>query len=183
MKEIWVLIHLWVHLQQGISATCKIHVHLEDENDSVPLFTNQLIYEGFIAEDAPLGTLVLESVPAKADGGHVERNPLVFRSIDYDTGRNALVSYSFVEEEEMRTIFYMDPSSGALLLVTSLDYEKRQSYNFQVRACDFQFCDPSPANVTVRVENVNDQGECVWSGFFKLWSLQLNDLSTFCSWI
>jgi len=122
-------------LQQGVSATCRIKILLDDENDSFPLFTNQLHYEGYISEDAPLGTLVLESAPPKSrddgGGGPTERNPLVFRSIDYDTGRNAIVSYSFVEDEEMRTIFYMDPSSGALLLVTSLDYEKKQSYNFQ----------------------------------------------------
>lgn len=101
-------------LQQGVSATCRMKILLDDENDSVPMFTNQLYYEGFIPEDAPLGTLVLEehSQKSREAGELVERNALVFRSVDYDIGRNALVTYSFVEDEEMRTIFYMDPSSG-----------------------------------------------------------------------
>jgi len=77
-------------------------------------------------------------------------------SSDSDVGLNALVTYSIIEEEEMRKVFHIDPSTGALLLVTSLDYEKRHSYIFHVKATDGGgLISPNVATVNVSVENVN----------------------------
>lgn len=85
-----------------------------------------------------------------------EKRPLVLESVDNDVGLNAVITYSIVEDTDMRKVFHIDPSTGALLLVTSLDYEKRSSYIFHVKATDGGgLISPTVATVNVSVENVN----------------------------
>ncbi|CAG7823399.1 unnamed protein product [Allacma fusca] len=146
---------------RGLFATCKIHIVVEDENDNRPTFT-QIYYEGQISEAAILGTLVMEKVTSIGSASEPETadqsKPLVLHSTDLDVGKNALVMYSIMEDEEMRTVFHIDPSTGALHLVTPLDYEKRRQYVFHVRAIDEGgLISSNIALVNVSVLNVNDQ--------------------------
>jgi protocadherin Fat 1/2/3 len=98
-----------------------------------------------------------------------DKKPLVLESTDLDVGLNALVTYSIIEEEEMRKVFHIDPSTGALLLVTSLDYEKRQRYIFHVKATDGGgLISPNVATVNVSVENVNMKKPVVVSARVEL---------------
>ncbi|XP_035710399.1 fat-like cadherin-related tumor suppressor homolog isoform X3 [Folsomia candida] len=153
---------------RGATASCRVVVDLLDENDHRPLFTTTQ-YDGLIREDAMPGTLVRKK-PAPLTGTtsttvlgsessdfiETEKRPLVLESSDLDVGINALVTYSIIEEEEMRKVFHIDPSTGALVLITSLDYEKRSGYVFHVKATDGGgLTSPNVATVNVSVENVN----------------------------
>jgi hypothetical protein len=80
-------------------------VDLLDENDHKPLFLYSN-YEGLIREDALPGTLVKKKPVAGAESNPLEneKKPLVLESSDLDVGLNALVTYSIIEEEEMRKV-------------------------------------------------------------------------------
>lgn len=143
---------------RGATALCRVVIDIIDVNDHKPQFT-KLYYEGIIREDAPLGTLVRkrpESSSTSSSNDFDEKRPLVLESLDGDVGLNAVITYSIVEDEDMRKVFHIDPSTGALLLVTSLDYEKRSQYLFHVKATDGGgLISPTVATVNVTVENVN----------------------------
>ena len=157
------LIDIFLAFQRGVSASCKIHVIVEDENDNPPVFTS-IYYWGEISEGSPLGTLVRQreqeqsgSNGAAAGGSSLQQGkPLVLQSRDLDDGIHALVTYAVIEEE-MKTVFHIDPTTGALLLVTALDYERKPFYSFHVRAFDGGgLLSTNIAVVNVSVLNVND---------------------------
>ncbi len=76
---------------------------------------------------------------------------------------------SFHKKPLIFQVFHIDPSTGSLQLVTSLDYEKKSSYIFHVKATDGGgLTSPNVARVNVSVENVNMKRPLISSSSAKV---------------
>ncbi|KAM5169165.1 protocadherin beta-16-like isoform 10-T10 [Callospermophilus lateralis] len=101
------------------SGTTTIRILVLDVNDNAPKFS-QLIYETQAPENSPLGSLVVK-VSAE----------------DADSGVNAEVTYSFFDaDEDIQTIFQINPFSGEIILKALLDYELVKSHKINIQAID-----------------------------------------------
>uniref|UniRef100_A0A8C2T9U6 Cadherin EGF LAG seven-pass G-type receptor 2 n=1 Tax=Coturnix japonica TaxID=93934 RepID=A0A8C2T9U6_COTJA len=121
------------------SSTATVRIAVEDDNDNAPQFS-QKRYVVQVPEDVAPNTAVL-SVTAT----------------DRDKGSNAAVHYSIVSGNT-RGHFYIDAQTGALDVVTPLDYEANKEFTLRIRAQDGGR--PPLSNisglVTVQVLDVND---------------------------
>ncbi|XP_066489067.1 protocadherin Fat 1 isoform X4 [Tiliqua scincoides] len=131
----------------GQSANTTVLVHLQDENDNSPTFT-QAQYTGLISESASVNSVVL-----------TDRNvPLVIRATDADKETNALLVYQIVEPS-VHKYFAIDSSTGAIRTVMSLDYEETNIFHFCVQVHDMgvpHLFAEYTANVTIYVIDIND---------------------------
>uniref|UniRef100_A0A4W5M727 Protocadherin-8 n=1 Tax=Hucho hucho TaxID=62062 RepID=A0A4W5M727_9TELE len=123
------------------SGSMTVHIKVLDFNDNSPTFEhNSLKVE--LYEDSPVGYQVLK-----------------VHAFDSDADINGEVVYGFVEDtssEEMR-IFNIDRISGAVTLKTLVDYEKKISYELNIKASDLGTNSiPSTCKVVVDVVDVND---------------------------
>uniref|UniRef100_A0A8C2IBC5 Protocadherin 12 n=1 Tax=Cyprinus carpio TaxID=7962 RepID=A0A8C2IBC5_CYPCA len=126
------------------SLSCIKHltVHVLDENDNAPLFTKSF-YQSVLKEN---------NTP--------ELSFLTVEAHDVDLDLSGRVSFSIRESNELGTptaFFSVHPSSGAVTVQQSLDYEESHSYSFIVEAVD-QGYPPmtSSATVLVEIQDVND---------------------------
>ncbi|XP_072211900.1 cadherin EGF LAG seven-pass G-type receptor 2 isoform X1 [Excalfactoria chinensis] len=121
------------------SATATVRIAVEDDNDNAPQFS-QKRYVVQVPEDVPPNTAVLRVT-----------------ATDRDKGSNAAVHYSIVSGNT-RGHFYIDAQTGALDVVTPLDYEANKEFTLRIRAQDGGR--PPLSNisglVTVQVLDVND---------------------------
>ncbi|XP_025063474.1 protocadherin Fat 1 isoform X5 [Alligator sinensis] len=131
----------------GLSTNNTVLVHLQDENDNVPVFT-QAEYIGLVSESASINSVVL-----------TDKNiPLVIRATDADKDSNALLVYQIVEPS-VHKYFAIDSSTGAIRTVTSLDYEETNIFHFSVQVHDMgapRLFAEYAANVTIYVIDIND---------------------------
>ncbi|XP_073463897.1 protocadherin Fat 1 isoform X4 [Aquarana catesbeiana] len=131
----------------GLSTNATLVVHLRDENDNFPIFV-QREYRGLISESAPANSVVLTD----------ENTPLVIRATDADRETNALLVYQIVEPS-VHKYFAIDPSTGAIRTLVTLDYEQTNIFHFTVQVHDMGyprlFAEYS-ANVTIYVVDIND---------------------------
>uniref|UniRef100_A0A8C0TCM7 Protocadherin-8 n=1 Tax=Canis lupus familiaris TaxID=9615 RepID=A0A8C0TCM7_CANLF len=124
------------------SATAALSVRVLDANDHSPAFPQGAVAEVELAEDAPVGSLLLDLDAA-----------------DPDEGPNGDVVFAFGARTppEARRLFRLDPRSGRLTLAGPVDYERQDTYELDVRAQDRG---PGPrastCKVIVRVRDVND---------------------------
>ncbi|XP_043851699.1 protocadherin-8-like [Dromiciops gliroides] len=124
------------------SSTATLNVRVLDTNDHSPAFPQGAVTEVEVAEDAPEGSLLLDLDAA-----------------DPDEGPNGDVVFSFGGRTplEEQFPFRLDPRSGRLTLVGSVDYEEKETYELDVRAQDQG---PAPrastCKVVVRIRDVND---------------------------
>ncbi|XP_062959505.1 protocadherin-8 isoform X2 [Cynocephalus volans] len=124
------------------SATAALSVRVLDANDHSPAFPQGAVAEVELAEDAPVGSLLLDLDAA-----------------DPDEGPNGDVVFAFGTRTppEARRLFRLDPRSGRLTLAGPVDYERQDTYELDVRAQDRG---PGPRTATckviVRVRDVND---------------------------
>ncbi|KAM7110936.1 protocadherin-8 isoform 2-T2 [Molossus nigricans] len=124
------------------SATASLSVRVLDANDHSPAFPQGAVAEVELAEDAPVGSLLLDLDAA-----------------DPDEGPNGEVVFSFGARTppEARRLFRLDPRSGRLTLAGPVDYERQDTYELDVRAQDRG---PGPRSATckviVRIRDVND---------------------------
>ncbi|XP_049709099.1 protocadherin-8 isoform X2 [Elephas maximus indicus] len=124
------------------SATAALSVRVLDANDHSPAFPQGAVAEVELAEDAPVGSLLLDLDAA-----------------DPDEGPNGEVVFSFGARTppEARRLFRLDPRSGRLTLAGPVDYERQDTYELDVRAQDRG---PGPRTATckviVRIRDVND---------------------------
>ncbi|XP_064181938.1 protocadherin-12 [Anguilla rostrata] len=130
------------HGKPPLSSIRHLPVHVLDENDNAPVFS-QTHYEAYVLENNPPGLSVLE---------------VQAQDIDLELGGE--VSYSIRESNDLRTptaSFSVDPSSGAVFIEQALDYEVSHTFSFIVEATD-QGQPPltSSATVIINVEDVND---------------------------
>ncbi|XP_007468658.1 PREDICTED: protocadherin-8 isoform X2 [Lipotes vexillifer] len=124
------------------SATAALSVRVLDANDHSPAFPQGAVAEVELAEDAPVGSLLLDLDAA-----------------DPDEGPNGDVVFAFGSRTppEARRLFRLDPRSGRLTLAGPVDYERQDTYELDVRAQDRG---PGPraatCKVIMRIRGVND---------------------------
>ncbi len=131
----------------GAYAETTVMVHVIDENDNQPIFT-QRAYVGNISEASLAGSVVLDNNSA----------PLVVKATDADTNLNALLVYEIVERAS-RDLFSIDANTGAIRTRSNLDHEVAAQYEFTVQVTDMGTPRQSasvPAKVTINVMDVND---------------------------
>ncbi|PNI54331.1 CELSR2 isoform 6 [Pan troglodytes] len=121
------------------STTAAVFLSVEDDNDNAPQFSEKR-YVVQVREDVTPGAPVLRVTAS-----------------DRDKGSNALVHYSIMSGNA-RGQFYLDAQTGALDVVSPLDYETTKEYTLRVRAQDGGR--PPLSNVsglvTVQVLDIND---------------------------
>ncbi|KAM9184655.1 protocadherin gamma-A5-like isoform 6-T6 [Mergus octosetaceus] len=120
------------------TGTARIRVSVLDANDNAPVFS-QAVYAVRVPEDVPVGSTLL-----------------TLTATDVDEGINANVKYSFKEfSTKASKMFYLDPETGSIRLLRSLDFEEGDSYEFRVQARDSgELFDT--ATVSISVTDVND---------------------------
>lgn len=129
------------------SQSVNVIVHIVDINDNAPVFIHP-IYVGNISEAALQGSMVLDSA----------RYPLVVQAKDADSNNNARLHYQIIGHEALK-YFAIDPNTGAIRTVATLDYETRTIYNFSVQVTDLgvpQLQAFQTAMVVIYIEDVND---------------------------
>ncbi|XP_077448375.1 protocadherin Fat 3 isoform X3 [Stigmatopora argus] len=131
----------------GAEASAAVMVQVGDVNDNAPVF-QQLRYTGTISEAAPVNSIILGE-----DG-----NPLVIRATDADRNHNALLVFQIIGETA-RMFFSVDPGTGSIRTIASVDYETFPEFVFRIHVRDSgqppRSAD-SPAEVLIKVLNVND---------------------------
>ncbi|KAJ8337890.1 hypothetical protein SKAU_G00368560 [Synaphobranchus kaupii] len=130
------------HGKPPLSCIRHLPVHVLDENDNAPVFS-QTHYRANVFENNSPGVPILE-----------------VQAHDIDLELGGKVSYSIRESNDLRTptaSFSIDPSSGAVFIEQSLDYEESHTFSFIVEATD-QGQTPltSSATVIIDVQDVND---------------------------
>ncbi|XP_061092274.1 protocadherin-12 isoform X2 [Conger conger] len=130
------------HGKPPLSSIRHLPVHVLDENDNAPVFT-QAHYRAIVSENNSPGLPLLE-----------------VQAHDIDLELGGQVSYSIRESNDLSTptaSFSIDPSSGAVFTEQALDYEESHTFSFIVEATD-QGQPPltSSATVIVDVQDVND---------------------------
>ena len=120
------------------SNYATVTINVVDVNEKTPVF-NVKYYEREYPEDTPILTDML-TVQAKDDDG---------------TGNT--LTYSLVQQNNDVGSFQIDPNTGVIRLLTTLDYETKKYYTFSVKATDSANKQLSGvAHVTIRVTDVND---------------------------
>lgn len=103
----------------SLSAFSEISLHVQDENDNVPIFENNR-YILVLAENVEKGTSVLKVT-----------------AHDADSGSNGDVRYALASDVgELANVFDIDSHTGWVTILVPLDKEKVPEYNFQVIATD-----------------------------------------------
>jgi len=125
-----------------LSCVKHLTVHVQDENDNPPIFT-QSVYKASFQENNVIGYLALK----------VEAH-------DVDLELSGRVSYSIRESNELGSStasFSIHPTSGMVSVQKSLDYEDSDRYSFIVEAVD-QGYPPLTGTATVHIDiqDVND---------------------------
>ncbi|XP_051973635.1 protocadherin-10-like [Xyrauchen texanus] len=102
------------------SGTAQINITVLDANDNAPVF-DQNFYKVRLAENAPLGTVVIK-----------------LNATDLDEGSNGEIAYSFSGHAPMRVreLFSVDPRTGEIKVKGLVDYEKARMYEIYVQAKD-----------------------------------------------
>uniref|UniRef100_A0A0R3WLT2 Cadherin domain-containing protein n=1 Tax=Hydatigena taeniaeformis TaxID=6205 RepID=A0A0R3WLT2_HYDTA len=138
--------------QPVLSRGVHIIIHLEDLNDSPPVFI-QSLYHSKISENLPVNTLI----------DKVQAN-------DADIGINGAVRYLIKTKSGPREWVRLDPVSGQMYTAAIFDREKMESINFTVIAVDCaggasntndsgKACNSihsASATVIISIEDVND---------------------------
>ncbi|XP_053313620.1 protocadherin-8-like [Spea bombifrons] len=123
------------------SGSAVIHVKVMDFNDNSPVFERNTVVVELI-EDAPPGHHLLD-----------------LKAADSDEGVNAEIVYGFSPQvpQEVRQLFKLDPKSGRLTLEGQVDFELKQTYEFDVQAHD-SGANPLTATckIIVHIIDVND---------------------------
>lgn len=123
------------------SGTTRVNIKVKDYNDNSPVFDRNS-FSVDLPEDAPVGTLLLD-----------------LNAEDPDEGLNGEVVYGFGNQvpPEIRQLFRVDRKTGRLTLENQIDFESKNTYEFDVQATDLG-PNPSPAicKIVVQVQDVND---------------------------
>ncbi|GFR97028.1 fat cadherin, partial [Elysia marginata] len=131
-------------------STVSVLIHILDINDNAPEFSSST-YTGSVSEAALRGSMVLTDDGATG-------TPLVITASDRDSGVNAHLYYE-ISEPDARQYFAIDPNTGAIRILASLDYETKKEYSFPVQVHDKgepQLQAYNSVSVTVHVTDVND---------------------------
>ncbi|XP_077589330.1 protocadherin alpha-3-like isoform X14 [Stigmatopora nigra] len=123
------------------SGTSQITVHVLDNNDNIPMFSESL-YKTTLRENAPLGMTIV-----------------TVNATDADDGVNGEIVYSLRSKDQDRVldVFEIDGQTGAIKVKGRVDYEDKRAYEIRVEASD-KGNPPMSAHCKVLVEvlDVND---------------------------
>ncbi|NWZ42533.1 PCDG7 protein, partial [Brachypodius atriceps] len=120
------------------SGSTTIQIIVLDGNDNAPEFT-QSVYKATVREDVAVGSRVLQ-----------------VSATDRDEGPNAKVKYSFFKiPEKFDKTFKMDPESGEIVIMESLNFEEHELYEMVVQARDAGGLS-SHSKVLIKVIDVNN---------------------------
>ncbi|CAH2223976.1 paraxial protocadherin, partial [Pelobates cultripes] len=128
------------------SGSAVVSVRVIDFNDNSPAFERSSVTVELM-EDAPMGYLLLD-----------------LNAVDPDEGVNGEIVYGFSPQvsQEVRQLFKIDPKSGRLTLEGQVDFETKQTYEFDVQAQDIS---PNPLTATckviVHILDVNDNAPAI----------------------
>ncbi|XP_066525699.1 protocadherin beta-15-like [Hoplias malabaricus] len=125
------------------SGTVVIHVTVLDANDNAPVFS-QSVYKVSLPENSPLNTVVLTVSATDADEG---------------VNGEVLFEFSHVSESDSST-FSLNPNSGQIGLIGSLDYEEESTYELQIQATDGLGL-VSFATVIIEILDINDNAPVI----------------------
>ncbi|XP_052011098.1 protocadherin-10b isoform X2 [Xyrauchen texanus] len=131
------------------TGTALLVVRVLDSNDNVPVF-DQPVYSVNLAENAPVGTLVIQ-----------------LNATDSDEGPNGEVIYSFSNHisNRVKELFDIDARTGRIEVRDEVDFEESSLYQIYVQAKDMgPNAVPAHCKVLVKVADVNDNApEIVFS--------------------
>ncbi|XP_052005165.1 protocadherin-10-like isoform X1 [Xyrauchen texanus] len=131
------------------TGTALLVVRVLDSNDNVPVF-DQPVYSVNLAENAPVGTLVIQ-----------------LNATDSDEGPNGEVIYSFSNHisNRVKELFDIDARTGRVEIRGEVDFEESSLYQIYVQAKDMgPNAVPAHCKVLVKVADVNDNApEIVFS--------------------
>ncbi|NXY12287.1 PCDGA protein, partial [Pteruthius melanotis] len=120
------------------TGTARIRVTVVDANDNAPVFS-QAEYTVRVPEDVPVDSILV-----------------TVTATDADEGLYGQVKYSFKKiTAKASKIFRLDPDTGAITLLQSLDFEEGDSYKLEVQAHDGGALFDT-AKLTITVTDVND---------------------------
>ncbi|XP_018419477.1 PREDICTED: protocadherin-8-like [Nanorana parkeri] len=130
----------------SLSGSAVVNVRVLDFNDNSPVFEKSVVTVDMM-EDAPVGYLLLD-----------------LNAADPDEGANGEIVYSFSPQvsPEVRQLFHIDPKSGGITLEGKVDYESRQTYEFDIQAQDLS-ANPLTATckITVHIIDANDNAPAI----------------------
>ncbi|XP_071060789.1 protocadherin alpha-3-like [Pseudochaenichthys georgianus] len=123
------------------SGTSQIVVHVLDNNDNVPIFS-QTLYKTEIPENTPLGSIVI-----------------TVNATDADEGLNGDIVYSLrsKDQDHVLDMFEIDSQTGVIKVKGNIDFEEKKAFEIRVEASD-KGQPPMSAHCKVLVEvmDVND---------------------------
>ncbi|KAM9184595.1 protocadherin gamma-A5-like [Mergus octosetaceus] len=120
------------------TGTARIRVSVLDANDNAPVFS-QAVYAVRVPEDVPVNSTLLTLTATDADDGFYGK-----------------VKYSLKKiTDKASKIFYLDPETGWIRLLRSLDFEEGDSYEMEFEAHDGGGLSDK-AVVAISVMDVND---------------------------
>uniref|UniRef100_A0A0X3Q1N5 Cadherin domain-containing protein n=1 Tax=Schistocephalus solidus TaxID=70667 RepID=A0A0X3Q1N5_SCHSO len=133
--------------QPVLSRRAHVIVHLEDLNDSPPVFT-QAVYNARIAEGLPTNSPIAR-----------------VQATDADIGYHALLQYSLAGSVEHLDMVNLDPRTGQITSAVVFDREKLDSINFTVLAHDCAVPNPTTAGLVAEVGELagNSADSCTTS--------------------
>ena len=131
--------------EQQRSCCTKLIVTILDVNDNSPRFQGiPSIVQ--LSEFTSIGTEVIQ-----------------IKAIDPDEGLNGQIRYSFsqwtLNDPTIDQTFHLNPDNGSMILLKTLDYEKRTNYELQIQARDLG-PDSIPTYATVILQ-VIDENDCL----------------------
>ncbi|XP_021339007.1 protocadherin beta-10-like isoform X2 [Mizuhopecten yessoensis] len=102
------------------TADLAVHVHVTDVNDNAPMLS-RTTYNFTVQEDIPVGSTIL-----------------TLYATDLDSGRNGEVRYRLSphQTEEIKNLFFINATSGELILINPLTYVRGSSYKIIVEVGD-----------------------------------------------
>ncbi|XP_013865702.1 protocadherin-10 isoform X2 [Austrofundulus limnaeus] len=132
----------------SLATSKSITVHVSDENDNAPRFT-QAVYDVYVTENNVPGAFI-HAVSA----------------LDPDIGQNALITYSILEctiqAMSVDTYVSINQDTGYLYALRSFDYEQLKEFSFMVQAKDSGAVELfSNATVNVIIVDQNDNAPTV----------------------
>ncbi|XP_010785012.1 protocadherin alpha-3-like, partial [Notothenia coriiceps] len=123
------------------SGTSQIVVHVLDNNDNLPIFS-QTLYKTEVPENTPLGTIVI-----------------TVNATDADDGLNSDIVYSLrsKDQDHVLDMFEIDSQTGVIKVKGHIDFEEKKAFEIRVEASD-KGQPPMSAHCKVLVEvmDVND---------------------------
>uniref|UniRef100_A0A3Q1AWB4 Cadherin domain-containing protein n=1 Tax=Amphiprion ocellaris TaxID=80972 RepID=A0A3Q1AWB4_AMPOC len=120
------------------SGTVNIDITVLDANDNSPVF-NQSVYKSTVMENAAKGTYIT-----------------TVNATDADSGSNGLIYYSISKMQGgINSIFEINKTTGVIVLLGQVDYEKSKKYEIRIEATD-QGALTDSSKVVVEVIDVND---------------------------